>query len=72
LINKWQTELLGGSIGGDRRRIAVTPGRAHGDSRVRAILQDIVQIIDPGLLDGLDPNQEMIIPLQSYCPRFSP
>jgi hypothetical protein len=43
-----------------------------GDSRVRAILQDIVQIIDPGLLDGLDPNQEMIIPLQSYCPRFSP
>lgn len=30
-----------------------------GDSRVRSLLQEVVHRLEPGLLDGVDPNQEL-------------
>ena len=58
-LNKWLTlnssvEALA-AIGAELR---LRREELKGDSRVRAILQDVLHSIDPGLLEDLDTNQE--------------
>ena len=43
------------AIGGELR---LRRGELNCDPRVRPLIQEVVQLIDPGLLDGIDAEQE--------------